>query len=408
MFKKVILENQIKIKELDFIKRDLNIDEIISVFNLNKIIAFIWARRAWKTFFTFQIANELVKKEIIKLEQIIYIDFSWFVEKNIDFEKVLEDYFIIYPDFKPFFILDEVQELINFPEKLISLLNKWYKIIITWSNAHLLSKELSTILRWKVYEKEIFPLDFREFLRFKNIEYNSNDFILSPSKYKKAFLEYLKWWWFPEITLTANEIAKETILKGYLDVMIYKDLQDRYSIKNDYSLSFFIKRLLWTYTKEFNINKIYNELKWQQIRIGKDSLYNFYEYLQNIYFMESLKNYWAKIKWLTKPYLIDISFSNLVSFADMWKRFENIIYLELKKKFNGIYFLNKNYEVDFFIPQENLYIQVVYDLNQNNYEREVINLLKQDWKKMVIYFEKDQDIKLDNNINFLNFFDFIF
>jgi hypothetical protein len=41
MFKKVILENQIKIKELDFIKRDLNIDEIISVFNLNKIIAFI-------------------------------------------------------------------------------------------------------------------------------------------------------------------------------------------------------------------------------------------------------------------------------------------------------------------------------------------------------------------------------
>jgi len=65
----------------------------------------------------------------------------------------------------------------------------------------------------------------------------------------------------PEIVLTQNEFVKENILKNYLDVMIYKDLQDRYGIKNDFALKFFIKRILNTFSKELNINKIYNELK---------------------------------------------------------------------------------------------------------------------------------------------------
>ncbi|MDP3380013.1 MAG: hypothetical protein Q8S84_00210 [bacterium] len=67
--------------------------------------------------------------------------------------------------------------------------------------------------------------------------------------------------------MTENEIVKENILKTYLDVMIYKDLQDRYSIKNDYVLKFFIKRVLSTFSKELNINKIYNELKGNNIKI---------------------------------------------------------------------------------------------------------------------------------------------
>jgi hypothetical protein len=61
--------------------------------------------------------------------------------------------------------------------------------------------------------------------------------------------------------LTENEIVKENILKTYLDVMIYKDLVDRYNIKNDYNLSYFIRRILFNFTKELNINKIFNELK---------------------------------------------------------------------------------------------------------------------------------------------------
>jgi len=408
MFKKEILENQRKIFDLKLIKRDLDFDEILSVLKLDKIISLIWSRRAWKTFLTFQIAKELINKKIIDLEDIVYLDFSWILNKDLDLNIIENSFLELFPDKTPFFIFDEIQELNNFSEKLINLLNIWYKILITWSNAHLLSKEISTILRWKVYAKEIFPLNFKEFLKFKNISYLKNDLILNKSKYKNEFQNFLKWWWFPEITLTENDFVKENILKSYFDVMIYKDLQDRYKIKNDFALNFFIKRILTTFSKELNINKIFNELKSQWIKIWKDSLYNFYQYLQNIYLIEPLNNFWAKIKWFKKNYLIDVSFANLIWNDDLWQRFENFVYLELRKKYSEIYFLNKNYEIDFFIPSENKYIQVVYELNFENLERETKNLLKQDWQKILIYFEKESWLIIDENIKSIEFSDFIF
>lgn len=408
MFKKEILENQKKILNVSLIKRNFDISEITDIFKLNKIIALIGSRRAWKTFLTFQIVKELIEKNLLDIEELVYIDFSWILKKDIDLNSLEEDYFSLFPDRKPLFIFDEIQELENFPEKLISLLNKWYKIIITWSNAHLLSKELSTILRWKVYSKEIFPLDFKEYLKFNDIWYTKNDLILNKSKYKYEFEKFLKWWGFPEIVLSDNEIVKENILKTYLDVMIYKDLQDRYNIKNDYVLKFFIKRVLSTFSKELNINKIYNELKSNNIKVSKDSLYNFYEYLDDIYLIWNLNNYWAQIKWLKKTYLIDVSFANFVWNDDLWKRFENFVYLELKKKYSEIFFLHKNYEIDFYIPIDNKYIQVVYNLNYENLERETKNLAKQNWEKILLYFEKDTNLNIHENIKLIQFDNFIF
>lgn len=230
---------------------------------------------------------------------------------------ILGSYKELFPDREPFFIFDEIQELEDFPEKLIQLLNKGYKILITGSNAHLLSKDISTLLRGKVYTKEIFPLSFHEYFRFVGLLSSKNDIILERAKYVNAFQNFLKWGGFPELVLTQNDLVKENILKTYFDIMLYKDLQDRYAIKNDYALTFFIGRLLSSFSKEFNVNKIYNELKSQGVKISKDTLYNFYEYLQNIYFVESLSNYWAQIKGSKKNYLIDVAFANLIGQEDM-------------------------------------------------------------------------------------------
>jgi len=406
MFKKEILENQKKILNLDLIKRDFDINEIISVLKLNKIIALIWLRRAWKTFLTFQIAKKLIKKKIINIENIVYIDFSWIIDKDLNLNIIEDSFLSLFPDKKPFFIFDEIQELNNFPEKLINLLNKWYKILITWSNAHLLSKEISTILRWKVYTKEVFPLNFKEYLKFNNTKSSKNDFLLNKPKYKNKFEQFLKWWWLPEIVLVSDVFIKENILKSYFDIMIYKDLQDRYKIKNDFALSFFIKRILTTFSKELSVNKIFNELKSKQIKIWKDSLYNFYEYLNNIYFIENLSNFWTKIKWLKKNYLVDVSFANLIWNNDFWQRFENFVFLSLRKKFSSIYFLSKNYKIDFYIPKKDIYIQVVYNLNMNNIKRETKGLLKQKWEKILVYFDIEEWLKIDDGIRLMNFWEF--
>jgi predicted AAA+ superfamily ATPase len=72
-------------------------------------------------------------------------------------------------------------------------LNEQYKVIITGSNAHLLSRELSTILRGKVYTKEILPLTFKEYLYFKNIPTDKHSKIADFAKYKGYFVDFLTW-----------------------------------------------------------------------------------------------------------------------------------------------------------------------------------------------------------------------
>jgi predicted AAA+ superfamily ATPase len=193
MIKKEILINQRKLQSLDFIQRTFDLQEIESIFKLNKICALIGPRRSGKTFLTFQILRELIAKGNIQLESVCYIDFSALLDQRITIEQIKDAYISLFPDIQPIFVFDEIQELENFPTQLIHLLNEGYKILITGSNAHLLSRELSTILRGKVYTKEVFPLDFKEYLHFKGLTPSSHDLIVDKAKYKYYFSDFLLW-----------------------------------------------------------------------------------------------------------------------------------------------------------------------------------------------------------------------
>lgn len=72
--------------------------------SLNKIISFIWSRRAGKTFLTFQLTKDLIERKIIDIENVVYIDFSWILNKNIDLESIQNSYFELFPDKKSLFI----------------------------------------------------------------------------------------------------------------------------------------------------------------------------------------------------------------------------------------------------------------------------------------------------------------
>jgi len=166
--KRLILRWQEKIKDVKVLKREINFN--FEYLKLNKIISFVWPRRAGKTYFMFSILQKLISEKKLKLEQIIFIDFTAFLYEDFDVEKLLEDFFELYPDEKPFFVFDEIQELENFNKIVMYLFNCDYKIFLSWSNSKLLSSELSTIFRWRTIDVKIFPLNFWEFLYFKNIE----------------------------------------------------------------------------------------------------------------------------------------------------------------------------------------------------------------------------------------------
>lgn len=391
MFSKEILENQDRIFEVALKQRPLDTQEIVQMWKLEKIVALLGPRRAGKTFLGFQILRDLVIQKQIEKEDILYFDFSSLLEKNVNLDSLLSEYFVLFPDRKPVCFFDEIQELEDFPEKLIGLKNRGYRIIVTGSSAHLLSRELSTILRGKVYTKEIFPLDFPEFLSFRDVTYSPNDLIKNTGKYKNLFLEYLAWGGFPEVVLTQDEYLKKSIVKTYLDVMLYRDLIDRYAIKNEYSLRFFLQRIMSADTKEVNISRIFNDLKSQNIKLGKDLLYEFSTYLQDTYFTMSLTNFFAPVKGTKKSYLTDRSYLCLIQKGDdMGQRLENAVFWHLRKHFGDIFFLRgEGGEVDFFIPSASLSVQVTKELSYENEAREMMPLSRQEGEKVCILMDRN-------------------
>ncbi len=102
IYKKIIQQWQRRIKEVSPFKREVEFDT--EYLSLNKIISFIWPRRAGKTYLMFYIIKNLIKNKLIKKEQIVFIDFTWFLYEEFDIDKLLESFYELYPDIEPCFV----------------------------------------------------------------------------------------------------------------------------------------------------------------------------------------------------------------------------------------------------------------------------------------------------------------
>ena len=401
-------------KSFTYKKRQINIP-----LNSWKIISLIGARRVGKSFLLYQLIDEL-KQMWVKKEQILFFSFEddrfSFTQENLDL--VIQAYKELYPEqdlSKVYVFFDEIQD-VNWWEKFVRRIYDFEtkNIFITGSSAKFLSKEIATALRWRSLSYEIYPLSFREYLSFKDIDI---DLYLEQSvlKIKNEFWNYLEWS-FPEIAFLSDENLKYKTYKEYLDVMIFRDLIQRYEIKNDKALYYFIKRMLSNVAKEFSVNKIFNELKSNWIKISKEYLYTWLKYLEDIYlvfvnekFSYSIPKREFSVK---KAYAIDNWFVNLFTFSDIGKKLENLVYIELKRRWNEIYYYKNKKECDFVIKKKVEWvwwtelglIQVCYSLtDEETKKREIawlVEAMKMYWLKegLILTYDEENDISLENSL----------
>ena len=328
----------------------------------------------------------------------------------------------LYPDIdlkKSYFFFDEIQNIETWEKFVRRIYDDWIEnIFITGSNAKLLSKEISTSLRWRNLSYELLPLSFKEYLDFKWEQLN---IYVSKDKAKILNLQrdFILWGWFPEI-IDYDKNLKIKTLQEYFDVMLYNDIIERYKIKNVIVLKEFVKLLLQSSTSEYSVNKIWNTLKSLWLKFDKNDLYDFVDYLDTIYFSKSLSKfeYSLKRQTLKKIYIFDNWFLNAISFKfsnDWWKLLENIVFIELYRKYwENIFFLKNWSETDFIINnKEKLIFQVCYDLNEENYDREIawcLDWMKKIWldESFLITFEQEEEINIEwKNIKVIPFYKWV-
>lgn len=372
------------------VERDLKLPH-----HLNKIFVIYGLRRAGKTYYLFQLIQGLLKNGYRK-EEIFYLDFEdeRLEEFNVkDFAKIVELYYKFNPKAKtPIFFFDEIQNIKGW-EKFIRRVyekNK-AKIFITGSSSKLLSKEIATALRGRTLSYQLFPYSFEEFLEAKKIKIELPLTERKRGEIKRLLEEYLTYGGYPEI-ISFFHREKLKVLKEYLDLIIYRDLLERFGIKRLPILKLLLHSISESFAKEFSLRRYYNFLKSQGRKISKNTLYFYFNVLEEANFYFPLKKYSRKLREtegsLPKIYLTDLGYLTLFGKKDIGRRMENLVMLQLlrQKEYQNpllqIYYYKTrdDKEVDFVIKEKegiSELIQVCYKIeNYKIKEREIGSLVK--------------------------------
>jgi len=378
-----------------------------------KIVSLIGVRRSGKTYILFHIIEQLRQK--IDGRNIIYINFEddrLFPIYLKDLDGLLESYYELYPhkrDEKVYLFLDEVQNIEGWERYVRRIYDTQnLQIFITGSSSKLLSSEIATSLRGRTITYEIFPFSFKEYLRYKDIEVNFYS-SKSISYIKNAFNSYLINGGFAE-TFDETPDVQKRILKDYLDLIIYKDVVERYNIKNQALLKHLIKYMFVNMGTLVSINKLYNEYKSQGYKVSKDALYDYIDYLQDAYTLFTTPIYRNSVREEQrnpkKLYAIDNGFKKLFSISlsdDYSKLYENMAFLHLRRMSSEVYYFKQKQEVDLYVRVDKEYLVNVSYLieNEKTLQREIKALVEgMDYfninKSYLVTDNREEIINIDN------------
>ena len=303
--------------------------------------------------------------------------------KNEQLNDVLQALYTIYGDFKYLF-LDEIQNVAGWHLFVNRLLRQGVHLIITGSNAKLLSSELSTHLTGRYVEIRLFPFSFAEMLRYKKIKRKAKT-TKELAFRRQAYFVYLKQGGFPEM-FQMGETQKRGYLRTLFQSIIFKDIVKRFNVKYIKALSDISNILLNNISREISYTKIAKTLGIKSVHTAQ----NYVSYLEQAYLFLSIPRFSYKSiarAGNRKTYTIDpafVSFLPEITGTNEGYLLENIVFLELCRRQAehnfDIYYYKNNYEIDFVISQSGKIqelIQVSLMLeNEKTRKREISALLK--------------------------------
>ena len=372
---KVLLEQQDELKVLE--------DEVLihrpeeDLINLKSKLAqvVIGVRRSGKSTLCFN----ALKKAGVHFAYANFDDERLEKLETKDLDDVLQTLYKIYGKFDYLF-LDEIQNIDGWPLFINRLLRQKIHILVTGSNAKLLSTELASHLTGRHHKIELFPFSFKDWCEMKDLDYTrlttKNKGLIS-----KAYEEYFCQGGFPEL-ISGEENPKEYI-STLVDNIITQDIKRRYNIRNADSLKKLAHHIL-NETPAIIVKDALMDI----IGIKSErTLSNYLLYLNQTYLISTINKYSSKSRERArseKSYAIDVAFmdkrENAFSGENLGWRLETIVYLELLRRKAGTendiyYFKNRSAEADFVVCDGNKTLavyQVSYDISKEKTKKREI------------------------------------
>ena len=378
---------------MNIIDRPDYTEKVERLFGKGLIIALTGQRRVGKSFIMKQVINKLTS---VDANNVIYIDKDderfGFIRSNIELTEYVDGRLIVGKN--NYLFIDEVQNISSFEMTLRSLHSREAcEIVITGSNAKMLSSELSTYLSGRCIEYHIQSLDYAEFLVFHKME-DSN----------RALISYLTSGGMPQLSrigLDEQELVNDYLQNVY-NTIILKDIVEREDIRNVPLLKNLVRFISDNIGKPFSATNIVKYLKSQQIDSSTKVILNYLDYLCNAYIIHRVSRYDIHGKRLfevnDKFYFEDIGIRNSLVQGGLAqsieKNIENAVYLHLVRLGFEVTvgYLQKT-EIDFVAKKQNrvIYVQATYQLaSEETIKREFGNLqlINDNYPKYVVSMDE--------------------
>ena len=327
----------------DLIERDISLKDYMKG---NEIVIITGIRRCGKSSLLKIISKKLNEKFVyMNFDDIRLTDFK--VENFEDIEEIVSEIYGIKTNV--IYLLDEIQNVPFWERWVNNLYAKKIKVFVTGSNSSLLSSEISTFLTGRNKVIKLYPFSFREFLLFKKIktDYQTTDERRAVSQ---TFNEYFEKGGFPLVIINDDL----TLSKQYFEDILNKDIIKRYNIKKVKELKDLILYLFSNVSKTYS----YSTLKQVSSIKSLSMINNYIEYLKNVFVASTINKFDYSIKKQkvssSKFYVLDNSFLKTVAFnfsENAGKRLENLVFIELVRRGNEIYYHAKKNECDFIIKE---------------------------------------------------------
>ena len=379
ILKQVLLDNQKDIEKYEILYRDFDLDSF-------PLQVFVGVKRSGKSYLLFQKMRMMLNAGY-GWEDMLYLDFEDTRLDDFtkdDFNLILECHQEMYGK-RPMLFLDEIQNIEGWEKFARNLADKKYSAFITGSNAKMLSREIMSELGGRYLPIEVYPLSFKEYLNHTNVAHDEQALTATESKarFMRAYQEYITWGGLPE---SVNLPVKRHYLSSVFQKIYLGDIVQRNNISNPKQLQLMTKKLAESVKQPISYNRLSKILSSVAGRISVPTVSSYVNYSEDAWLLLRLRNIasaFSEKESICKYYFIDNGLLSLQLQNAETTLLENIVALTLFRKYGHdmdnerVYFYNSNIEVDFYVPEEELAIQVAYSLNdEQTKEREVTALTK--------------------------------
>lgn len=375
--KEILLENRKEIESQQIVHRNIEMEDFANY-------VLIGVRRAGKSFMLYQQIQDNLKKGIT-WDSMLYINFE--DERLIgmtaqELNLILEVHGMMSAQ-RPILFLDEIQNIEGWDKFARRLADNKYRIYITGSNAKMLSSDVATTLGGRYITKHILPYSFSEYLSANNIPYDDMNIATTSGRadVQRYFAEYFRFGGFPE---GAQLASKRDYLNSVYQKIYIGDIATRNKIDNLFSLRILFRKMAESVKQPTSFTRLSNIIASTGAKLGKATIINYIEYSKDAFLIYPIKNIADNLtnrETNPKYYFVDNGIISILALDIDTSLLENMVAMELIRRYGideRVFFYNRNIEVDFYIPDAALAIQVSYNPHKTDetWKRESTALIK--------------------------------